>query len=617
MVKIRKYFILMGKVNDMKRIISAYKDLLGIIFEKAPAMVILTFLCSIISGFLTPAGVYVNKNVFDGGLAVAKGDMTFISYSSYLILFIIFALLPSLISGVIFNYVQPRSLLILRTSYKERLLKKLKTMKYEHFESEKSMEIIDKAYNRAEVAARHLWPMYIFNWLSSIIAGSGSLLYIVSVRWWLLLTVLIPFILETYISSKINYNIYNELETYWKRERKYGTLGRYLRSREFSKELKAFGNSDYLIDTYKKRLNERNRDYERYYFKNLRKILLGGNLTKIASIANVIILLVLFVNRQMSVGLFIAMTGLMFGGLYGILGRCTALFKWAPFHINSYDYYDKFFKLSDDTEGTESDLPESYDIEFRDVWFRYPGTQKDILKGLTFKIENGEKASIVGENGEGKSTMIKLLLGLFTPDKGEILIGGKKADEYPLSVRTKIFGPVFQDFAKYSITLKENIGIGDIEQIDNDEKINAAAKKGRANEFVEGFEKGYDTLLGRDFEGGVDISGGQWQRIAISRAFMGDKPVLLLDEPTSQLDPLAEADLYNEFAEMAENKTAIFITHRLGSTMITDKIFVISNGTITESGKHEELIRQGGIYSKMFNAQKQWYKKEAEVNVNV
>lgn len=601
----------------MKRILIAYKDLLGIIFADAPIMVIVTFVCAIVSGLLTPLGVYVNQNVFDGGLAVANGELAFGDYSIFLILFVIVAILPNILGGITYNYVQPRSLLILRTTYKARMLKKLKTMKYEHFESEASNEIIDKAYHRAENSARHLWPMYVNSWLSSVVASIGTLYYVFNVRWWMLLTVLIPFILETYMASKNNYNIYTELETYWKKERKYSTLGWYLRSREFSKELKAFGNSDYLIDTYKNRLNERNRDYERYYFKNLRKILLGGNITKIASIVNVIILLLLFVNKEMTVGLFIAMTSLMFGGVYGSLGGCAFIFKWAPFHINSYDYYDKFFNLSDESEGTQTELPNSFDIEFKDVWFRYPGTEKDILKGLTFKINNGEKASIVGENGEGKSTMIKLLLGLFTPDRGEILVGGKRLDDYPLSVRTKIFGAVFQDFHKYSITVKENIGIGNIDEINDDDKVKVAAKKGKADEFAEKYEHQYDTLLGRDFDGGVDISGGQWQRIAISRAFMGNKPILLLDEPTSQLDPMAEANLYKEFSDMVENKTAVFITHRLGSTMITDRIFVINDGRIAETGSHAELMSEDGIYSRMFNAQKQWYKKETEAIQNV
>jgi ATP-binding cassette subfamily B protein len=594
----------------MKRIFAAYKDLVSIIYAEAPVTVVITFVCTVISGLLTPFSVYINQNVFDGGLAVAMGEMTFSDYSIYLVMFVIVAILPDVISGIIFNYVQPRSILILRTAYKSRMLKKLKTMKYEHFENEMSAEIIDKAYNRAENAARHLWPMYVHWRGAALIASIGTFVYVFNIRWWLLFIILIPFILETYISSKTNYNIYAELETYWKKERKYSTLGWYLRSRDFTKELKAYGNYDYLIDVYKNRLNERNRDYERYYFKNIRKIMLGGNITKIASIINVIILLFLFVSGQMSVGLFIAMSGLMFGDIYGNLEAVAGFFKWSSFHINTYEYYDKFFELSDEVEGTQMDLPESFDIEFKDVWFRYPGTEKDILKGLSFKIRNGEKASIVGENGEGKSTVIKLLLGLFTPDKGEILIGGKKLNEYPLRVRTKIFGTVFQDFPRYSLTIKENIGIGDIDEITNSEKVKAAAAKGKADEFIEEFDNSYDTLLGRDFEGGVDISGGQWQRIAIARAFMGDKPILLLDEPTSQLDPMAEAGLYKEFADMVENKTAIFITHRLGSTMITDRIFVISGGNIKEVGTHDELMKMDGIYSRMFKAQKQWYQKK-------
>ncbi|NLD87180.1 MAG: ABC transporter ATP-binding protein [Clostridiales bacterium] len=600
----------------MKRIFIAYKDLLVIMFKESPFTVILCFICTVINGLLPPLAVYVNQNIFDGGLSVARGEMAFSDYTVFLVLLVVVTILPSVLEGIIFSYIEPRSQLMLKTTYKALMLEKLKTLKYEHFESEASSEIIDKAYNRAYNSVRHLWPMFVFWHLSSLISSIGTLYYVFSIRWWLLLTVLIPFILETYILTKNYYNIYEEMETYWKKERKYSILGSYLRSRDYTKELKAYGNSDYLIGTYGKRLNERNREYERYYFKHLRKRLFGDCITKFGAIINIIILLVLFVNRQISVGLFIAATSLFFGGIYLYLGTVAYFFKWSGMHIKTYEYYDKYFALSDESEGTAADLPEKFDIEFRDVWFRYPGTERDILKGLTFKISHGMKASIVGENGEGKSTMVKLLLGLFTPDKGEILVGGRALSEYPMSVRTKIFGPVFQDFSRFSVTVKENIGIGDVDKIDDDEKIKAAAKKGKVDEFVEEFENGYDTLLGRDFESGVDISGGQWQRIAIARAFMGDKPILLLDEPTSQLDPMAEANLYREFSEMVENKTSIFITHRLGSTMITDRIFVIQNGKIEEDGTHEELMKTDGVYSRMFNSQKQWYKHDNGVANN-
>lgn len=528
-------------------------------------------------------------------------------------MFVAISVIPMFIGNFyIYNYVEPRSLLILRTAYKSRMLQKIKTMKYEHLENEQSMEIIDKAYGRSEQSARHLWPMYVSWTLTSMISSIGIIYYLLSIKWWLLLTVLIPFVAQTILNKKYSYNIYDELESYWNKERQYGTLGGYLRSRSYVKEMKMFGNFGYLINTYRKRLNERNREYEGFYFKHLKKRLFGYNITKLAPIANVIILLLLYIRGDMSIGLFIAVSSLMFGGVYGYFNGSTIFFTASGYHIKFYEYYDKFFNLSDESHGAETELPESFDIEFRDVWFRYPNTDKDILKGLSFTIKNGEKASVVGENGEGKSTMIKLLLGLFTPDRGKILVGGKNLDEYPLSVRSKIFGPVFQDFQKYSISLKENIGIGDIEKISDEAKIKKAARKGKADEFAQKFANGYDTLLGRDFEGGVDISGGQWQRIAISRAFMGDKPVLLLDEPTSQLDPMAEANLYHEFADMIENKTGVFITHRLGSTMITDRIFVISDGKIKEEGTRSELMNENGIYAEMFNAQKQWYRKNGK-----
>ena len=284
------------------------------------------------------------------------------------------------------------------------------------------------------------------------------------------------------------------------------------------------------------------------------------------------------------------------------------LFSASGYHIQFFNYYDKYFALSEEEQGEIQDAPEQASIEFRDVWFRYPGTDRDILKGMSFRIEAGEKISVVGENGEGKSTMIKLLLGLFAPDRGEILINGRTLSDYSDRARGQIFGTVFQDFVRYSIAVEENVMLGDLEHGDQ-EAYRRAVKRAGAEEFINRLPNGKDTLLGRDFEGGVDLSGGQWQRIAMARALMGDKPVLILDEPTSQLDPVTESRLYQEFAEMAEEKTAVFITHRLASTMITDRIYVLSDGKVAECGSHGELMERRGIYAEMFESQKKWYQQ--------
>ena len=237
--------------QKLKRLFGAYRQLLGEIYKKAPIMVILTFVAAIAAGLVVPLSIFVNSHIFNDGLAVAGGQMSFGEYAPYLVLFAILAILPTLLTDLfIYGYVEPRSSLILRTSLRGRMLQKIKKMKYQHFESEASMEIIDKAYNRAEGSARHMFPMYVAMHLTSLVASVGSLILLAQVRWWLVPVVLLPFIAETWWSTKHNYNIYDEIELYWNKERRYGILGGFLRDRKFLQENKLNANADYLIDTY-------------------------------------------------------------------------------------------------------------------------------------------------------------------------------------------------------------------------------------------------------------------------------------------------------------------------------------------------------------------------------
>jgi ATP-binding cassette, subfamily B, bacterial len=598
------------------RILNAYKKLLGIIATEAPAMVVLTLIAAFGLGVMQLLTLVVNRHIFDQGLALAQGQITFDRYLFYLVAFMLLALLPPILRDVyIYGFVQPRALLILRTAFKSRMLKKLERMKYEHLENEASMEIIDKAYHRAENAARHLFPMYLVTFISNITGSAGILIYMASVTWWLPVTILIPAILEILYTAKHNTNIYLELESYWNQERQYEMLGGYLRARDYLREMKLFGSAGALIDIYRTRLNARNQEYEGYYFKHLKRHFAGGNITKIGKLVNVLLVLTLFTTGEITLGLLIAFSLTILTHLFdAIAKRGVGVIRWSGYHVNFFDYYGRYLNLSEEEDGNTAGaetLPAKFDIEFRDVWFRYPGTDRDILRGLSFHVADGEKLSIVGENGEGKTTMVKLLLRLFEPDKGEILLGGRPLRSYSRKALTSMLGPIFQDFNRYAITLRENIGVGFIDQLHDDDRIAYAARQGKVDRFVEDLPHGYDTVLGREFEDSVDVSGGQWQRIAIARAFMGDKPVLLLDEPTSQLDPIAESQLYREFAEMANGKTAIFITHRLASTMITDRILVIQDGVVTQEGTHEQLMASGGLYAEMFEAQRHWYRQSS------
>ena len=250
-------------------------------------------------------------------------------------------------------------------------------------------------------------------------------------------------------------------------------------------------------------------------------------------------------------------------------------------------------------------------IEFRDVSFTYPG--KDplthyALKHVSFTIEAGESIALVGRNGAGKTTMVKLLTRLYDPDDGEILIGGRNIKEYDLKELREQVGVIFQDYVTYFMSARENIGVGRIAEIEDQELVSSAARKSGANAVIERLPEKYDTMLGKWFDKGTQLSGGEWQKVALARAFMRDARILILDEPTSSLDAQAESEVFSHFRILTEGKTALFISHRFSTVRLADRIFVLENGTILESGSHEQLMEIDGRYAELFNLQAEAYR---------
>lgn len=595
----------------MNKVIRSIKDVLVSIHQGRRGLIVLCCLAAAVSGVAAPVFVWANAKVLDLGIAVAQKNMTFGAYAVYLGLFCICLLLPQLVNILLQSYIEPASALILRTSYKGKMLQKLKRMRYEHLESDGSVEVISKAYSRAEEAALHIFPSYFFRLISSLLAMAGTLYIFAAVRWWLLPAILLPFLLDTWLSAKNRFNIYDEMEGYWEKEHRYAVLGNMLKTREYVRENSLFGAAGYLIKTYRARMHARNREFERFYLKNLGHHFWQQNVARLSQLFNVLLLLLIYLRGGLEVGQLVSMTLAVFTTLGAALEGCGSVFKSMGYQVKFYEYYDRYFALSEDECGEVDDVPEHASVEFCDVSFAYPGSNRRVLSHLSFCIKAGERIAIVGKNGEGKTTLIKLLLGLYQPDEGEIRVGGIPLTAYSRAAREKLFSPVFQDFTKYDITLQENVGVGDIAGLQDTERLEAAMRKAKADTLAETLPDGLHTLLGRSFAGGVDLSGGQWQRVAIARAFMGGRPVMILDEPTSQLDPMAESEIYSDFAAMVEGKTAIFITHRLGATTITDRILVLEQGQITQVGTHASLLQQPGLYAQMFEAQKQWYAQSA------
>ena len=247
-------------------------------------------------------------------------------------------------------------------------------------------------------------------------------------------------------------------------------------------------------------------------------------------------------------------------------------------------------------------------IEFHNVSFRYPGSDQYVLKDISFAIRAGESVAVVGENGAGKTTVIKLLARFYDPAEGAIFLEGRDLREYDPEDLRRQTGVIFQDFVRYHLSAKENIGFGEVDLLDDSDRIERSAYEGGAIDLIRGLPEGYDTILGKEFDGGIDLSGGEWQKVALSRAFMKEARILVLDEPTAALDAFAERDVFSRFAELTSDRTAIFISHRFSTVRMADRILVLHRGELVEQGSHEELLGRNGRYARMFNTQAEQYR---------
>ncbi|MEI6046844.1 MAG: ABC transporter ATP-binding protein, partial [Chloroflexota bacterium] len=260
------------------------------------------------------------------------------------------------------------------------------------------------------------------------------------------------------------------------------------------------------------------------------------------------------------------------------------------------------------TNGNGTKNVPGLSVEFRNVTFTYEGKREAALQKVSFKIEAGEAVALVGRNGAGKTTLVKLLSRLYDPDEGEILLGGRNIRDYDLNELRQQVGVIFQDYVTYFMSARENIGVGRLEHMENKELIAAAAHQSGADVVIEKLPNQYETMLGRWFDQGTQLSGGEWQKIALARAFIRNARILILDEPTSSLDAQAEYEVFAHFRELTQGKTAVFISHRFSTVRLADRIFVLENGTLLEEGSHQQLMALDGRYAELFNLQAEAYK---------
>jgi len=296
------------------------------------------------------------------------------------------------------------------------------------------------------------------------------------------------------------------------------------------------------------------------------------------------------------------------GSIRSLLDSVSRLYESNLFLDNLLTYLDLQPQLTSPENGLPAPAPVQQGIEFRHVSFRYPGTDVEVLHDINLHIRPGERIALVGLNGAGKTTLIKLLTRLYDPTAGQVLLDGVDLREYDLASLHQRFGVIFQDFVRYHLTVRENIGFGQVEAMDDLERVKGAAERGGASPIIEGMPAGYETMLGRRWNKGQELSGGQWQKIALARAFMREAEVMVLDEPTSALDAEAEYEVFQRFGELMEGRIAVLISHRFSTVRMADRIVVLSAGKIIELGSHAELIALDGAYARLFNLQAEGYR---------
>ena len=453
--------------------------------------------------------------------------------------------------------------------------------------------------------------------MSNILTQGQDVIMIVSLMagvvvfepWLIILLVvsIIPTIINEIKFSGTSYSLARS----WTQERRELDYLRYAGASDVTaKEVKLFGLSDYLAARFK--------DLSDKYFSESKKLAkqraAWGSFFNVIGTGAYYGAYVLIVFRTVA-GIFTLGDLTFLSGsfnrlrtkLQGFFTRFTQITESALYLQDYFEFLDLRFDDSQVDDGLELPKKILEGFEFKNVGFKYPKSERWVVRNVSFTLKAGEKLAFVGENGAGKTTLIKLLLQFYEPTEGEILLDGIPITKYKQSQYQQYFGVIFQDFVKFELTLRENIAMGEIGEINNQPRIDNAAEKSLADQVKAEMPGGYEQQLGKRFKGGKDLSGGQWQKIAIARAYMKDSEVLILDEPTSALDARAETEAFDRFIKLTEGKTAVIISHRFSTVRIADRIMVLKNGTVLEIGTHEELMKNDKLYAELFNLQASGY----------
>ena len=382
-------------------------------------------------------------------------------------------------------------------------------------------------------------------------------------------------------------------------------------SKEAAKELKLFGLKNFLLERFT-RLSDH--IYDENVSLSRRKLVAGSLLSMIGTMgyySAYVFVIWRTVAGELSIGTLTFLTGAIqqaSTNIQQIFSTLAGIGDQALFVTDLLAFFEMKPTIKSKANALPAPRPIVRGVEFRNVSFSYPGNPRRVLDQINFQLHTNERLALIGENGQGKTTIVKLITRLYDPTEGQILLDGVDLRDYDLEDLHREIGVIFQDFMRYEMTARENIAIGRIGEIDNLDLLKSAAQKSMADHTIGRLSLGYDQMLGRRFEQGVDLSGGEWQKVALARAYLRDAQLLILDEPTAALDARSEFEVFHRFAELTAGKMALFISHRFSTVRSADRILVLENGKIAEEGTHDHLASLGGRYAEMFEMQASSYR---------
>jgi ATP-binding cassette subfamily B protein len=490
-----------------------------------------------------------------------------------------------------------------------RLMRHAATLDLAQFEDPDTYDHLERA-RRQTVGRIGLFALLLSTAQDLVTLASLAGILLVQLPWLLLLlavAVLPSFLGEAHYAS-LGYSLLFR----WTPERRLLDYLRYMgASDESAKEVKLFGLSDFLVGRYAKLSNE--------FYEANKKLAVRRNVASTALVtlgtlgyyAAYAVIIYLTVLGRYTIGSLTFLAGSFRSSrdlIQRILLSLSSIYEQSLYLGDLFTFFDVAPRVVSRAGARAVPSPIAMGFEFQDVGFRYPGSERWAVRHLTFTVDPGERIALVGENGAGKTTLVKLLARLYDPDEGKILLDGNDLRDYDLTSLRRNIGVIFQDFVRYDFILKENIGVSEIERMDDDVRIQEAARRSRADDVAGRLAGGFGQMLGRRFDGGVELSGGEWQKVALARAYLREAQVLILDEPTAALDARAEYEVFLRFAELTKGRMAVLISHRFSTVRMADRILVLQGGELVDQGTHEELVTRGGLYAELFSLQAAGYR---------